>query len=86
LIGDRLTDRYSIAKQEHQDMEDEFTELEAALEEANPGTIARYRKLYKQSGGEQFRPDHSKVKCTHTIGGGMSIDNKDRSNRKRNSD
>jgi hypothetical protein len=41
----------------------EFSELEAGLEEVSPGTIKRYRELYEQRGGDQFRPDPTKVKC-----------------------
>jgi hypothetical protein len=44
-------------------MQDEFAELEAALEEASPGIIGRYGKLYEERGGSQFRPDPTKVKC-----------------------
>lgn len=33
------------------------------MEEANSGTTIRYRLLYQESGGEQFRPDPQKVKC-----------------------
>ena len=63
LTGQRLMERHAIASQEHESMEHDLLELESALEEASPGTVTKYRKLYEQSGGEQFRPDATKFKC-----------------------
>ena len=61
--GDRLVNRFTTAINEMKALQEEFDELETALEEANPGMIKRYRTLYEESGGEQFRPDPQKVKC-----------------------
>jgi hypothetical protein len=61
--GERLMNRLLEAEQQCQNMQDEFAELEAALEEASPGIIGRYRKLYEERGGSQFCPDPTKVKC-----------------------
>jgi len=58
----RLIERRGIAIAEHDKHQNDFDELEAALEEANAGTTARYRQLYETFGGEQFRSGLGKLK------------------------
>jgi len=56
-------DRLATATKEYEKMENQFEELEAAFDEANPGTTLRYKQLFEQKGGEQFRTDTSRLKC-----------------------
>ena len=63
FLGNRIANCYYDAIQMEQKTKTELQELESALEETNPGILLRFKKSYEERGGEQFRPDPSKVKC-----------------------
>jgi hypothetical protein len=63
ITARRYAAKLSIANDEWQRREEEFTALEESLEILFAGTVARYRRLYTTSAGEQFRPDPNRVKC-----------------------
>jgi hypothetical protein len=50
-------------------LQEEFLELEESLEEMEPGLTAKYRQIFQQRSGEQFRRQHIKTSglfTTHT--------------------
>jgi hypothetical protein len=59
----KLEEKYWVAKEEWQQHEAQFEELEELLKEYDANLIHKYRAEYQRRGGEQFRPDKDKVKC-----------------------
>ena len=62
----RLLSNYATAREEVEKLETEFAELEEALEQSHRGSTAWYKEQYRIRGGDQFRPDPSKVKCEYS--------------------
>jgi hypothetical protein len=62
-LAKRLLENYNMALVEVQKQQQELSELETALEESMPGSLQNFQKIYEERGGEQFRPDQSKVQC-----------------------
>jgi hypothetical protein len=61
--GNRLEKHYEHCKSQAELHCQQLEDLEGALNELDSEIIPRYRKLFEQRGGEQFRPDARKFSC-----------------------
>jgi hypothetical protein len=60
----RLLDSYGVVKAEYAEHSEEFSQLQSAIQDAKPGSLQDFQKAYEERGGEQFRPNSARVKCT----------------------
>jgi hypothetical protein len=63
VLAKRLLESYGLAVDELRQQTMDLEELEAALNVSMPGILQKFRKSYEERGGEQFRPDQTKVQC-----------------------
>jgi hypothetical protein len=62
----RLQDRLAMAREKTKELAEELAVIEDSLRERDPTALDRYKKHYQEKGGEQFRPNQSRVKCRST--------------------